>query len=118
MKSKTTSGFESHRTQATRENTPPLENECSVNYGSWKKGTIKPTRRHGIRNQFLTKLDWTNPTLEHKAEQAVEALLVEFHKIFAQHRFDTGIKTEFKMTLTPLSNRPARSQSLPAPITL
>ena len=40
---------------------------------------------------------------------------MEFHDIFARHRFDIGINTEFKVQLTPLDNRPAYSQSLPAP---
>ena len=41
---------------------------------------------------------------------------MEFHDNFAQHRFDSGIDTEFKVQITPLDNRPAHSQSLPAPI--
>ena len=43
---------------------------------------------------------------------------MEFHDIFARHRFDNGINTEFKVQLTPLDNRPAYSQSLPAPSNL
>ena len=40
------------------------------------------------------------------------ALLVDFHQVFAWHRFDFGINTEFKVHFTPLDNRPADSQSL------
>ena len=54
----------------------------------------------------------------HFTKQAVEDLLVEFHDIFAQHRFDIGINTEFKVQLIPLVNRPAYIQSLPVPINL
>ena len=43
---------------------------------------------------------------------------MEFHDILARHRFDIGINTEFEVQLTPLENRPAYSQSLPAPINL
>ena len=43
---------------------------------------------------------------------------MEFHDIFARHRFDIGINTEFKVQLTALDNKPAYSQSLPAPINL
>ena len=43
---------------------------------------------------------------------------MEFYDIFAQHRFDIGINTEFKVQLAPLDNRPVYSQSLPAPIYL
>ena len=43
---------------------------------------------------------------------------MEFHDIFARHRFDIGIITEFKVQLTLLDKRPAYGQNLPAPINL
>ena len=43
---------------------------------------------------------------------------MEFHDIFARHRFDIGVNTEFKVQLTPLDNRPAYSQRLPTLINL
>ena len=70
------------------------------------------------RNQFLSKYNWTDSTLQLDAKQAAEDLLVEFHDISARHRFYNGINTDFKVQLTPLDNRPAYSQSLPAPINL
>ena len=70
------------------------------------------------RNQFLSNFDWTDSTLQPDAIQAVEDLFVEFHDIFAQHRFDIGKNTEFKIQLTALDNRPAYSHGLPAPINL
>ena len=79
---------------------------------------LNPLANSDSRNQFLSNFDWTNSTLQRDAKQAVENLLVEFHDIFARHRFDIGINTEFKVQLTPLDNRPAYSQSLPAPINL
>ena len=57
-------------------------------------------------------------TLQLNAKQAVEELLVEFHDIFARHRFDIGINTEFKVQLKPLDNRPAYSHSLPESVNL
>ena len=79
---------------------------------------LNPLENTNSRNQFLSNFDWTNSTLQPEAKQAIENLLVEFHDIFARHRFDIGINTEFKVQLTPLDNRPAYSQSLPAPINL
>ena len=79
---------------------------------------LNPLENTNSRNQFLSNFDWTDSTLQPEAKQAVENLLVEFHDIFARHRFDIGINTEFKVQLTPLDNRPACSQSLPAPINL
>ena len=79
---------------------------------------LNPLEDTNSRNQFLSNFDWTDSTLQQKTKQAVENLLVEFHDIFARHRFDIGINTEFKVQLTSLDNRPAYSQSLPAPINL
>ena len=79
---------------------------------------LNPLENTESRNQFLSNFDWTNSTLQPNAKQAVENLLVEFHDIFARHRFDIGINTEFKVQLTTLDNRPAYSQSLPAPTNL
>ena len=79
---------------------------------------LNPLENIDSRNQFLSNFDWTDSTLQRDAKQAVEKILVEFHDIFARHRFDIGIHTEFKVQLTPLDNRPAYSQSLPAPINL
>ena len=43
---------------------------------------------------------------------------MEFHDIFARHRFDIGMNEEFKVKLTPKDDSPAYSQNLPAPINL
>ena len=79
---------------------------------------INPVENTNSGNQFLSNFDWTDSTLQPEAKQAVENILVEFHDIFARHRFDVGINTEFKVQLTPLDNRPAYSQRLPVPINL
>ena len=79
---------------------------------------LNPLENSNSRNQFLSNFNWTVSTLQPEAEQAVENLLVKFHDIFARHRFDIGINTELKVQLTPLNNRLAYSQSLPAPINL
>ena len=79
---------------------------------------LNPLEDTDCRNQFLSNFDWTDSTLEPDAKQAIENLLVEFHDIFARHRFDIGINTEFEVQLTPLDNRPAYSQNLPALINL
>ena len=79
---------------------------------------LDPLENTNSRNQFLSNFDCTVSTLQPEAKQDIEKLFVEFHDIFARHRFDIGINTEFKVQLTPLDNRPAYSQSLPAPINL
>ena len=79
---------------------------------------LNPLENTNSRNQFLSNFDWRDSTLQPEAKQAVDNLLVEFHDFFARHRFDMGINTEFKLQLTPSDNRPAYSQSLPAPVNL
>ena len=79
---------------------------------------LNPLENTNSRNQFLSDFDWTDSILQPEAKQAVENLYVEFHDIFARHRFDIGINADFKVQLTPLNNGPAYSQSLPGPINL
>ena len=43
---------------------------------------------------------------------------MEFHDIFAGHRFGIGMNEEFKVKLTPKDDSPAYSQSLPTSISL
>ena len=54
---------------------------------------------------------------QHEIKQ-IEALLVEFHDIFARHRFDILMNEEFTVKLTSRDNSPAYSQSLSTPINL
>ena len=48
----------------------------------------------------------------------IEDFVVEFHDIFARHRFDIGMNEDFKVKLTPKDDSPAYSQSLSTPINL
>ena len=54
---------------------------------------LNPLENTNSRNQILSNFDRTDSTLQPEAKQAVENLLVEFHDIFARHRFDIGINT-------------------------
>ena len=51
-------------------------------------------------------------------KQAIENILVDYHDIFARHRVDIGMNTEFKVKLTPKEDKAVYSQSLPMPIHL
>ena len=51
-------------------------------------------------------------------KQAIEDILVNYHDIFARHRMDIGMNTEFKVKLTPKDDKVEYSQSLPMPIHL
>ena len=51
-------------------------------------------------------------------KQAIEDILVHYHDIFARHRMDIGMNTEFKVKWTPKDDKAVYSQSLPMPIHL
>ena len=70
------------------------------------------------RKQFLANFEWADSTLNPTEIAEIEDLLVEFHDIFARHRFDIGMNVDFKVKLTPKDNSPAYSLSSPTPINL
>ena len=70
------------------------------------------------QTEYLKRFDWTDTLLTKTEKQAVEDILVEYHDIFARHRMDLGMNTEFKVKLTPKDNKAVYSQSLPMPIHL
>ena len=70
------------------------------------------------RNKFLKRFDWTDTLLTETKKQAIEEILIEYHDIFARHRMDIWMNTEFKIKLTPKDNKAVYSQSLPMPIHL
>ena len=70
------------------------------------------------RMQFLERFDWTETLLTETEKQAVKDILVEYHDIFARHRRDIGMNTDFKVKLTPKDDKAVCSQSLPMPIHL
>ena len=80
--------------------------------------TLDPTTDAESRAKLLENFDWKDSTLTPEEREKIEELLVEFHDIFARHRFDIGMNEEFKVKLTPKDDSPAYSQSLPAPINL
>ena len=78
--------------------------------------TLDPTMDKESRAKFKKNFDWKDSTLAPEEIAKIEELLVEFHDIFARHRFDIDMNEEVK--LTPKDDSPANSQSLPALINL
>ena len=68
--------------------------------------------------KFLSNFVWKDSMLRQNEIKRIEALLVEFHDIFARHWFDIGMNEEFTVKLTPKDDSPAYSQSLPTPVNL
>ena len=78
-----------------------------------EKENLKPKDDVESRKKFLEQFDWTDTLLTENEEQAVEDILVEHHYIFARHRLDIGMNTEFKVRLTPKDVKYVYSQNLP-----
>ena len=70
------------------------------------------------RMEFLRRFDWTDTLLTENEKQAIEDILLEYHDLFAIHRMDIGMNTEFKVKLTPKDDKAVYSRSLPMPIHL
>ena len=79
---------------------------------------LNPQDNAESRQKFLSNFDWKDSMLQQHEIKQIEALLVEFHDIFARHRFDIGMNEEFTVKLTPKDDSPAYSQSLPTPVNL
>ena len=79
---------------------------------------LNPQNDDESRRKFLSNFDWKDSMLPQHEIKKIESLLVEYHDIFARHRFDIGINEEFTVKLTPKDDSPAYSQSLPTPVNL
>ena len=82
------------------------------------KEKLNPQESTESRNKFLKRFDWTDTLLTETEKQTIEDILVDYHDIFVRHRMDIGMKTEFKVKLTPKDDKAVYSQSLPMPIHL
>ena len=82
------------------------------------KGKLNPQESTKSQNKVLKRFDWTDTLLRDTEKQTIEDILVDYHDIFARHRMDIGMNTEFKVKLTPKDDKAVYSQSLPMPIHL
>ena len=82
------------------------------------KEKLNPQESAESRNKVVKRFDWTDTLLTETEKQAIEDILVDYHDIFARHRMDIGMNTEFKMKLTPKGDKAVYSQNLPTPIHL
>ena len=102
----------------TKEHTPIQTQISKEMCELQQKEKLNPKVDIESRIEFLKRFDWADTLLTEKEKQAVEDILVEYHDIFAGHRIDFGMNTEFKATLTPKDDKAVYSQSLTMPIQL
>ena len=79
---------------------------------------MKPTENSHDRREFLKKFSWDTCALNNDQKEELEEFLVEYHDVFAKHRFDVGYNTELKIKLTPEHPLPVYVQGPPTPIHL
>ena len=65
-----------------------------------RREKLNPKDDSESQTEFSKKFDWTDTLLTETEKQAVEDILVEYHDIFARHRMDNGMNTEFKVKHT------------------
>ena len=82
------------------------------------KEKLNPQESKESREKFLKPIDWTDTLFTEREKQAIEDIPVDYHDIFARHRMDIGMNTEFKVKLTPKDAKAVYSQSLQKPIHL
>ena len=79
---------------------------------------LDPTASEEQWQEFWAKFQWEQSILNIDEKQTIEALLVKYHDIFARHRLDIGINTEFKIQLTPKHDELVNAQGLSTPTNL
>ena len=83
-----------------------------------RKEKLNPKDDIESQMEFLKRFDWTDTLLTETEKQSIEDILVEYHDVFARQRMESGMNTEFKVTLTPKDDKAVYIQSLPMPIHL
>ena len=61
------------------------------------KEKLNPKERTKSRNKFLERFDWTDTLLTETERKTIEDVPADYHDIFARHRMDIGMNTEFKV---------------------
>ena len=77
---------------------------------------LNPTNSDEEREAFLKNFKWDDTQQSADDQKDIEEILIEFTDLFARHQLDIGINHDFKIKLTPKTDEPVYSQSLPCPI--
>ena len=115
----TTFWFPTPEIPGNTEDHTPIQTRILKELGELQqKEKLNPKDDLEPRTEFSKRFDWTDTLLTETEKQAVEDILFEYHDIFARHRMDIGMNTEFKVKLIPKDEKTVYSQSLPMPMHL
>ena len=111
--------FPTPETCQNPENLPPLQRKNFDNISELQqRDSLNPHSNKKDKETFLKQFDWSKSSLNAAQIAELQHLLIEYHNIFAKHRFDVGYNTELKVKLTPAHDLPVYVQSPPTPIHL
>ena len=83
-----------------------------------EKENLNPQESTESQSKFLKRFDWTDTLPTETEKQAGEDILDDYHDMFARHRMDIGMNTEFKVKFTPKDHKAVNSKSPRRPIHL
>ena len=79
---------------------------------------MDPRINEADKLEFLKKLAWDTCVPNADQKRQLEEFLVEYHDVFAEHRFEIGDNKKLKIKLGPEHPLPVYVQGAPAPIHL
>ena len=79
---------------------------------------MDPKNNEADKLEFVKNFSCDTCVLKADQKRQLEEFPVEYHEVFAKHRFDVGCNTELKIKLTPEQPLPIFVQGPPAPIHL
>ena len=74
---------------------------------------LDPTENEESRNKFLSMFKWTDSLIAGKDRENLEDTIVEFNDIFARHRLDIGMNTQFKVSAVTAVTDPEKNNTIP-----
>ena len=83
-----------------------------------EKVTFCPKDDADSETHFLERFDWYDNLFTEANKQGVKDILVEYNDIFARHRNDIGMNTQFKVEVTPQDDKAVFRQQLLSPFHL
>ena len=83
-----------------------------------EKEYFNPQNHKEARMKFFERFDWTDELLTDFGVQWTEETAVIYHEIFAGHRMNIEMDTEFKVKVTPQKVKAVYRQNLPMRIHL
>ena len=111
--------FPTPETCLNPENLPPLQRKIFDKFSELQqRDSLNPQANEKDKETFLKQFDGSKSSLTADQFSEMQNLRIEYHDIFAKHRFDVGYYTELKVKMTPEHDLPVSFQSPRTPVPL